>query len=340
LALEAVFDWVSTTEFEVNVIGIDIGYSNLKLAAGNAAQTPRTLLRPAGAAPADRFGSRFDERAQDDFLHVQVDGQEFIAGVSPDRAEMWSRSLHTDYPTTPSYKALFHAGLLLSEMDRIDMLVTGLPVSQYLDETRKKAVAEQMQGAHQVTIKRTVTVEKVKVIPQPVGGLLDYISQEDADIEDARVLVVDPGFFSVDWVVIANKDLHRHSSGTSLNASSVVLEETARLMAKDHGAAVPTEALENAMRAGKGSILVLGQRVELAPYLKQASQTVGDVVAQALLKSLRTEGGGFDLVVLVGGGAGFFRQAIQAAFPRLRVVSPKDPVYANARGFWLLGASL
>lgn len=169
---------------------------------------------------------------------------------------------------------------------------------------------------------------------------MDYISQEDADIEDARVLVVDPGFFSVDWVVIANKDLHRHSSGTSLNASSVVLEEAARLMAKDHGATVATEALENAMRAGKSSILVLGQRVELAPYLEQASQTVGDVVTQALLKSLRTEGSGFDLVVLVGGGAGFFRAAIQSAFPRLRVVSPKEPVYANARGFWLMGMSL
>jgi hypothetical protein len=60
---------ITELELEVNVIGIDIGYSSLKLAAGNAAQTPRPLLRPAWAAPADRFGSRFDERAQDDFLH-------------------------------------------------------------------------------------------------------------------------------------------------------------------------------------------------------------------------------------------------------------------------------
>ncbi|WP_284155519.1 ParM/StbA family protein [Sulfuricystis multivorans] len=242
----------------MNILGIDIGYSNLKLAYGLKGESPKTHLRPAGAAPADRFGSRFDGKAHDDFLHVMVDGQEFIAGVSPDRAEMWSRSLHADYPSSASYKALFHAGLLLSEMDRIDMLVTGLPVSQYLDEARKQAVAEQMQGTHQVTAKRTVTVEKVRVIPQPVGGLLDYISQEDADIEDARVLVIDPGFFSVDWVVIANKDLHRQSSGTSLNASSVVLEEASRLIAKDYGSSVNTETLENAVRVGKPTVLVLG----------------------------------------------------------------------------------
>jgi plasmid segregation protein ParM len=163
-------------ESDMNIRSIDIGYSNLKLAFGPNGESPQTCLRPAGAAPADRFGSRFDGKAQDDFLHVLVDGQEFVAGVSSDRAEMWTRSLHANYTARPSYEALFHAGLLLSEMERIDVLVTGLPVSQYLDEARRNALAEQMRGIHPVTPKRTVSVEKVKVIPQPIGGLLDYIA--------------------------------------------------------------------------------------------------------------------------------------------------------------------
>jgi plasmid segregation protein ParM len=324
----------------LNILGIDIGYSNLKIAFGGTGESPKTHLRPAGAAPTDRFGARFDGKAHDDFLHVLVDGQEFVAGVSPDRAEMWSRSLHADYSTSSSYKALFHAGLLLSGMARIDSLVTGLPVSQYLDEDRKKVVATLMQGTHQITPKRSVTVERVKIIPQPVGGLLDYISQENEDVTDARVLVIDPGFFSVDWVVIANNDLHRQSSGTSLNASSIVLEEASRLIAKDHGAAVNTEALENVIRAGKTTVLVFGQRVEIAPYIEQAAKTVGPVVVESIQKSLRTENKAADLVVLVGGGAMFFRDAVQAAFPRLSVITPKEPVFSNARGFWLMGSAL
>lgn len=323
----------------MNIIGIDIGYSNLKLAFGAQGGFPKAHLRPAGAAPANRFGARFDGKAQEDFLHVLVDGQEFIAGVSPDRAEMWSRSLHADYYASDSYRALFHAGLLLSEMDWVDVLVTGLPVAQYLDEQRKKAVAEQMRGTHQLTPRRTVTVNKVKVIPQPIGGLLDYISQEDADIEDARVLVIDPGYFSVDWVVIANKDLHRQSSGTSLNAASVVLEEASRLIARDYGTTINAESLENAIRLGKPTVLILGQRVELAPYIGQASQTVGPVVIESIQQSLRTESRMADLVVLVGGGATFFREAVQQAFPRLAVVTPKEPVFSNVRGFWLMGAA-
>ena len=46
-----------------------------------------------------------------------------------------------------------------------------------------------------------------------------------------------------------------------------------------------------------------------------------------------------DVIVLVGGGSSFFQQAIQEAFPRLKVVSPKNPVLSNARGFWLLGGA-
>lgn len=330
----------NSQEVDLNILGIDIGYSNLKLAYGNKGASPTTLLRPAGAAPTDRFSSRFDGKVQDDFLHVQVNGESFIAGVAPDRAELWSRSLHADYASSASYQALFHAGLLLSEMEHIDILVTGLPVTQYLDEGRRKVITEKMVGNHQVTPKRSVTVGAVKVIPQPVGGFLDFIARGDADVEDARVLVIDPGFFSVDWVVIAESDLHRQSSGTSLEASSVVLEEASRLIVKDHGSNISTEKLENAIRSGKSDVLVLGQRVELSPYIEQASRKVAPVVVESIQKSLRKESESVDRVLLVGGGATFFQNAVAQAFPQLSVATTKDPVFSNARGFWLMGASL
>lgn len=323
------------------IIGIDIGYSNLKLAfAQRGEHPPKTSLLPAGAAPADRVPTRFDGKPHEGLLRVLSDNQEFIAGIPSDRAELWSRSIHSDYPSSPSYKALFHAGLLLSETDHVDVLVTGLPVSQFQNEARRDALVSQMSGVHQVTPKRAITVDKVKVIPQPVGGLLDYANQIDTDLDEAAVLVVDPGFFSVDWIMVAGADLRRQSSGTSLNASSVVLEESAKLIAKDHGATVSIETLENAIRSGKSSVLVLGQRVEIAPYIEQAAKTVCPVVVEAIQKSLRTETRSPDMIVLVGGGAEFFREALEAAFPRLTIGSPREPVFSNARGFWIMGNTL
>lgn len=324
-----------------NIVGIDIGYSNLKLAFGESSKGKcATLIRPAGAAPADRFSDRADGAASADYLHVLVDEERFIAGVPSEKAAMWSRSLHADYTSSPSYKALFHAGLLLSEFDAVHTLVTGLPVSQYLDEGRREALSKQMRGEHQVTPKRTITVENVKVVPQPVGGFLDFADQSGEDFEDMHVLVVDPGFFSVDWVVVADNILDKTSSGTSLEASSVVLSEAAKLIGGDYGVKIGEEHLESALRMGKQTVTILGKKVEFVPYIEAASVKVTPVVAESIQQSLRKRSKPVDKVVMVGGGAGFFAAGVKAAFHTIDVVVAKESELANARGFWHMGASL
>ncbi|MBU0501500.1 MAG: ParM/StbA family protein [Gammaproteobacteria bacterium] len=320
-----------------NILGIDIGFSNLKSCAGAANGRPVTRICPAGAAPVDRVGTRFDGQEARDLLRVRVRDEEFLAGIAPDQANHYSHSLHAEYSTTDTYRALFHAGLLLSGMERIDELVTGLPVSQYFDLARRERLSQKMTGLHEIAGNRYVRVERVTVVPQPVGGLLDYISQTDVDLEDARILVVDPGFYSVDWVVIARGELQRDLSGSSLEAFSVVLQEAARLISAEHDSPLALEILEHALRRGKSHILMLGQRLELAGYIDRATARVAPAMVGAIQESLRTSGKMPDVVILVGGGADFFRGAVQAAFPRLRVETPREAVCSNARGYWNLG---
>lgn len=325
------------------ILGLDIGYSNLKICHGDASQTdqPQAILRPSGAAPSDRFGGRFDGKAQEDFLRVLVGEEEFVAGVSPDRAEMWARSLHHDYPTTPSYQALFKAALLLAGEPQIDVLVTGLPVSQFYDQGRRAELVRRMEGVHQITPKIQVAVKQVRVIAQPVGGLLDFMAQTEDPVgmEEARILVIDPGFFSVDWVVCSQSELLRQSSGTSTKASSVVLEEAARLMASDYGTQLNTEILENAIRRGRETVMVFGQNVNIAEYVQKANCTVAPIVVETIKKALRDQSKEPDVVVMVGGGSVFFTEAVKAVFSRQRVMELKDPVFSNARGFWYMGAA-
>lgn len=324
----------------MNVLGIDIGYSNLKLAFGKRGSEPKVLLRPAGAAPADRLGEKITGKKDEDFLRVVVNGTPFVAGLSPDRAELWSRELHEDYPSTESYRALFHAGLLLSELEHIDILVTGLPVSQYLNQDLRNRLQSLMAGEHQVTPRRRITVENVKVVPQPVGGFVDHVwnLKDASEFEDSRVLVVDPGFFSVDWVLISNGELRRQSCGTSLEASSVILDEAAKLLANDFGGNVGRERLENAIRQNQTEVRLFGEKIDITPYLKTAADKVGPIVTTRLRESLRKENAGADIVLLVGGGAGFFEPSVKEAFPQLKVSTPESPVFANARGFWRMGA--
>lgn len=323
----------------MNVLGIDIGYSNLKLAFGKRGAEPKVLLKPAGAAPADRLGEKIADKSKDDFLRVVVSGTPFVAGLSPDRAELWSRELHEDYPSTESYRALFHAGLLLAELEQIDLLVTGLPVSQYLNQELRTRLQTQMTGEHQVTPRRRITVQTVKVVPQPVGGFVDHVRnlKDATEFEDSRVLVVDPGFFSVDWVLISNGELRRQSCGTSLEASSVILDEAAKQLANDFGGNVGRERLENAVRQNQSEVRLFGEKIDITPYLNTASAKVGPIVATRLRESLRKENASADIVLLVGGGAGFFKESVKEAFPHLKVTTPESPVFANARGFWRMG---
>lgn len=323
----------------MDVLGIDIGYSNLKLAWGHPACEPTMLLRPAGAAPADRLGEKIGGNGEEDFLRVLVNGQPFVSGLSPDRAELWSRELHEDYPATDSYRALFHAGLLLAELDAIDLVVTGLPVTQYLNPELRERLARQMQGEHLITPRRKIVVKQVKVVPQPVGGFFDYAWRlpDAMDIEDSRVLVVDPGLFSVDWVLISHGELRRQSCGTSLEASSVILDEAVRLIAQDFGGHVGRERLEHTLRQGQAHVRLFGERVEVASYLAKAADKVGPIVTTRLRESLRKENASADVVLLVGGGAGFFERSLQEAFPQIKVSAVESPVFANVRGLWRMG---
>lgn len=159
-----------------------------------------------------------------------------------------------------------------------------------------------------------------------------------AEFEDSRVLVVDPGFFSVDWVLISNGELRRQSCGTSLEASSVILDEAAKQLANDFGGNVGRERLENAVRLNQTEVRLYGEKIDIAPYLNAASAKVGPIVATRLRESLRKENAGADIVLLVGGGAGFFKESVIEAFPNLKVTTPESPVYANARGFWRMGS--
>jgi plasmid segregation protein ParM len=49
---------ISHEENALKIVGMDIGYSNLKVASGEAGKEPTLLIRPAGAAPVEHIAQR------------------------------------------------------------------------------------------------------------------------------------------------------------------------------------------------------------------------------------------------------------------------------------------
>jgi plasmid segregation protein ParM len=137
--------------------------------------------------------------------------------------------------------------------------------------------------------------------------------------------------------VIVAGELRRGASGTSLEAMSVLLERAAGRVAEQHGGRPQPLALEAALRQGREHVLVLGQRVPLKPPLENAAQEVGSVALEALRQSLRREVTNIDLVVVTGGGGALYGSQAADLFPGAEVRLARDPLGANARGFFHYG---
>ncbi|MGU5574123.1 ParM/StbA family protein [Aeromonas hydrophila] len=253
-----------------------------------------------------------------------------------------NRELHGDYPATKPYKALFYAALLLSEQKEIDVLVTGLPVNQFMDSELREALKKRLEGEHQITPKRAVTVKSVVVVPQPAGAYMEIVnSTEDGDLLDVlhegKTIVIDPGFFSVDWVALEGGEVRYHSSGTSLKAMSVLLKTISLLIQEDHGSSPGIDKIEKAIRSGKDEILLFGVKVGLKEYLDKASFGVAQNALTPMRTSMREDGMDADVVLLAGGGAAAYKAAAKELFPKSRIVMAGDPLVANAKGFWFCG---
>lgn len=323
-------------EIDMFIVAVDVGYSNLKVLWGEAGQPPATRTLPAGAGPATAMPERLTRGRAEQHQTVMVAEQRWVAGVEPSRLQNWERELHPDYPATLAYRALLHAALAVAGRAEVDRLVTGLPVAQYQDRARRERLRDMMTGTHQITPARPVTVHAVDVLPQPFGAYLDMVeTATDPDaFETARTLVIDPGFFSCDWVLIDDGELRSANSGSSASAMGLLLEAADEQIRRDHGGGLGRDELEKLLRAGAERTQLFGAPIELAPYIAAAARQTTSVAITAVRQSLRSERRQVDVVLMTGGGADVYADAIREAFPKARIVVPDAAVLANVRGFW------
>lgn len=320
-------------------LGMDIGYSNLKLAWGDSnAKAPTTAVYPAGAAPVDCILASITSSEESGFK-VVVSGEEYLAGVEQSIIDGWERILSTEYPFTDDYTALFYASLIATGRETIDTLVTGLPVEQCADKPYKARLEDKLKGRHEVRPGQFVIVKNVLVIPQPVGAYVDYLMSCDDPVivRASRVLVIDPGFFSVDFCAIDKGNFDKASSDSSQEAMSVLLEEAGKLITEDHGRPFDLASLEDAVR-GDMQVPVFGKMVNLAPYLTLAATNVAESVMRKIRQNLRrSKVQGADFTLLAGGGADLYKRSASTIMEGSQVVTAYDPVITNARGFFEYG---
>jgi len=94
------------------------------------------------------------------------------------------------------------------------------------------------------------------------------------------------------------------------------------------------DKLDRALRTGTPP-LIFGRPYDLGPHLKAARKIPEEAVTY--LRRYVEDGSDIDEIILSGGSAFFFRDAIRAAFPHHVIPELPDALYANVRGFQQFG---
>lgn len=152
-------------------LGLDIGYSSLKVAHTHPGGQRQHLIMSVGVTSADDGTDYFGAAAQG--VLVTVDGESYLADMQPHMTPDHTRTLDSDYTATPHYRALFHAALASTGSPVINRVATGLPVDQFFN---RGCGVERLQGRHQDTPDRVVEIREVKVYPQPAGTYIAYLA--------------------------------------------------------------------------------------------------------------------------------------------------------------------
>ncbi len=331
------------------VRAIDVGYGHIKFTDGcdpsdkgirtdsipsqsPVAQTD-SIAGPGVLAKRDTFlipiGDRLFEVGRD--IRLALHGNQITEDLS------------ADFCLSDGYAARLFGAINYMQLphDVIDVLVLGLPITTY--QKHHQTLAKRFVGPHKINSRSaSVRIGHCHVYPQPLGSYMAYLASEAATSQAPHALVVDPGYNTFDWFVCHGMSANAANSGAVERGMGAVLRAIADDIIKSTPGidAAPMDlvrAIDRSLANGQ-PLRLYGQQFDLAPHLA-AGAPIFEEAARALRNAVRSSAE-LDVIVLTGGGAALYADAIKDKFPRHAVVTLAEPATANVRGFQLIGDML
>jgi len=348
------------------VRAIDVGFGLVKLSVrkGNGIDF---INFPSMAIPADASAVRTLGTRRRDTFDVPVGGADYEVGRDVGLAQAggsFGRDVTDEFYRGSIYEALTKGALryMLEAGDSvIDMLVLGLPVNQYNDSKRRDYLRSHYEGEIPVGDGKTITVRKVLVQAQPMGGyaalddhleaLNDVIAKTPGALkplasgealDDLSVLMIDSGEHTLDWLLIQQGSINPRSSGAASDAGRhrvvrSVLESLVAEVGRPLGPAVMPR-INDALRSNS-PVKLAGVAHDLE-HFEPIIMTVVEDCINRMVDGLRDAHEIIDLMVLVGGHPERYRDVLAKRFPAIPVFIMPEPMAANVRGFQMIGEAI
>ena len=328
------------------VRAIDVGYGNTKYSSLVSASDIQCgvfpSLAPQASTGPDLASGLMQKR---NTVVVDVEGVKYEVGEDARLAQdaTHGRVLDPDYSMTAAHMALMKGALYYMGQPRIDLLVLGLPVNTF--KKYEKLLAARVIGKHTVPARSKdgemkdglVEIANCRVIPQPIGAFFDY-SLRAGTYERMRSqtnLLIDIGYYTLDWIVAEGVKMNNSRSDALPGGMSAVLRAMADAIGSELGEQITDlSLLEDAIRTGANPYFY-GKEFDITEYKK-----LGKAKAEQFVSVLVNKvGSSMDIsnIILAGGGASFFHDVLSDKFPRHEIITTRDPVFANVRGFQRAG---
>lgn len=339
------------------VAAIDLGYGHTKCAVHTSGTTvedsfPSFCADASGQASGLTGGGMSRLRV----VRVEVGDKAFLVGQDSILATDGRQERLRDpaYCTTSQYTALMLGALTSMRQPVIDVLVLGLPITTY--STYRELLESRFTGRHRLPASHTlgideavtsVDVRKVLVAPQPAGALV-AMAAEQPEIKQDMNLVVDLGYFTMDYLVANGiKPAARRSGAVEGGMSGyfdVLHEAAAKDFAKIYGG-MPGEfrmshhQYEQALVRGDNMLRTSAGALDLSSAVQAASRKLDEYLDSVAARIGNS--GDIINVVLAGGGAELIRPRFKVRFPRMaNLFTPKRPQFAICQGLLHLGLGI
>ena len=319
---------------------IDTGYGNTKFTYLN--QTNGVIeygLFPSVAPLSNTTDLTGGVIAKRDTVIVTVDNSNYEVGPDAELARHTnsSRILHKQFTSTPEYRALMLGALTYIDEPIIDILVIGTPVSGL--DSMAPQLKSSFKGIHQLPNGNVTEVKEVIVLAQPMGGFFNFALSNNKYhlLRNKTNLVIDPGYFTVDWVLARGIQPITQRCGTYAGGMHSLLQHIARGISFEKELEfTDVESIDKALHSG--SLTIFGNTVPLSLHIQNLKPVI-DEATNAIVNSVGI-GSDIDNIIVCGGAAPFFTASIRERFPAHQVHTLPNAVHANVAGFQQAGEYL
>jgi plasmid segregation protein ParM len=298
--------------------GIDIGFGFTKATNGKDFVIFKSVL---GEAVDIQFVLNPSTNDALRSVHIILDGQEYFVGEFAEQqsdARQFTLDQESMISQFAKALALTAIGWLNSSYDIVHV-VSGLPVGYFRQYQQR--LAKTLAGSHEITFRalsgsnevRKFSIHKIKIIPQPLGSLLNLIMNDMGAIVNDRlkkqkVGIVDIGFRTTDFCLFDGLRYVERGSGTTDTGMARCFGVISKKLREETGVEVELYRMYDAVE--RGSIKIRGKEVSISKARDRLFENAAQTIAGDMNR-LWADDWDMDAVIVTGGGAAELTKYLQ-----------------------------